>query len=80
MPINLDEIKKLPDQEKLRLIDQILESIDEEIIDKHLRQTEGDNILRERWEKYESGNMQFDSWENVEKRLRNKAAKGQKGE
>jgi putative addiction module component (TIGR02574 family) len=74
MSLNIDDIKKLPDQEKLKLIDEILESIDEEIIDEHLRETKEDNILRERWEKYKSGNIQFDSWENVEKRLREKAS------
>lgn len=74
MPLNIEEIKKLPDQEKLKLIDEILESIDGGIIDEHLRQTEENDVLRERWQKYQAGNMQFDSWENVEKRLREKAS------
>jgi putative addiction module component (TIGR02574 family) len=75
MPINIDEIKKLPDQEKLKLIDELLESIDNSVIDNYLceAETETDNILRERWEEYKSGKMKFDSWENAYARLREKA-------
>ena len=78
MPVNLEEIKKLPDQEKLRIIDELLVSIDDSVINEYLTETEEDNILRERWEEYQSGKMQFDSWENVQKRLREKALLRQK--
>ena len=72
MPVNMDDIKKLSDLEKLKLIDELLESIDIDIIDRHLNQNEEENILQERFQKYKSGKMQFDSWENAEKRLREK--------
>lgn len=78
MPLNFDDIKQLPDSEKLKLIDALLESIDKAAIEKHLLQTaEEENILQEHWERYQSGAMKFDTWENVEKRLRDKAAKRQ---
>jgi hypothetical protein len=78
MPVNIDNIKKLSSQEKLEIIDELLESIDKDTIEKHLIQpTSEENILRESWEQYRSGNMQFDSWENVEKRLRTAAAERQ---
>ena len=72
MPLNLEEIKKLPDQEKLRIIDELLVSIDDSVINEYLTETEEDKILRERFEEYQSGKMQFDSWENVQERLREK--------
>ena len=78
MPVNLEEIKKLPDQEKLRIIDELLVSIDDSVINEYLTETEEDNILRERWEEYQSGKMQFDSWENVQERIREKARLRQK--
>ena len=77
MSVNIDDIKKLPDQEKLMLIDDLLESIDKETIDEYLNQTDDETILQERWAKYKSGDMKFDSWENVEKRLRNNAEQRQ---
>lgn len=78
MTVNIDDIKKLSSQEKLEIIDELLESIDKDTIEKHLIQpTSEENILRESWEKYRSGNTQFDSWENVEKRLRTSAAERQ---
>ncbi|HEX7846639.1 MAG TPA: addiction module protein [Chitinophagaceae bacterium] len=68
MPVNKDDIKKMPDAEKLMLFDHLLDNIDEELINQFL-ETEEDLILRERIEKYRSGTMQCDTWENVEKRL-----------
>jgi len=78
MPVNIDDIKKLPDQEKLRIIDELLVSIDDSVINEYLTESEEDSILRERLDAYHSGNMQFDSWENVQKRLREKALLRQK--
>jgi putative addiction module component (TIGR02574 family) len=74
MPVNVEEIKKLPDQEKLILVDEILDSIDQSIIDNYLavEEDETDKILKERWEKYQSGKMKFDSWENAYERLKAK--------
>ncbi len=73
-----DEIKKLSPEEKLILIDELLESIDDGIIDEYLSSTREQNILHERIEKYQSGKMQFDSWENVQKRLLEKRQKRSK--
>jgi putative addiction module component (TIGR02574 family) len=78
MSLSIDDIKKLPDQEKLRIIDELLVSIDDSVINEYLTETEEDNILRERLEEYQSGKMQFDSWENVQERLREKARLRQK--
>lgn len=78
MPVNIEEIKKLSDQEKLRLIDELLASIDDSVIDSYLSEDDEDNILRERWEEYQSGKMKFDSWENVHERLKEKAKQRQK--
>jgi putative addiction module component (TIGR02574 family) len=75
MPVNIDEIKKLSDEEKLKLIDEILESIAEETIDEYLTEANEDNILQERWEKYKSGKTTFNSWENGLKNLKDKAQK-----
>jgi putative addiction module component (TIGR02574 family) len=74
MPVNVEEIKKLPDQEKLILVDEILDSIDQSIIDNYLavEEDETDKILKERWEKYQSGKMTFDSWENAYERMKAK--------
>lgn len=71
MPINVDEIKKLSNKEKLQLVDEILDSVDDAAIKEHLCQEEDeiDNILQERMEAYESGKMKFDSWDNVYRRL-----------
>jgi putative addiction module component (TIGR02574 family) len=75
MPLNIEEIKKLPDQEKLKLIDELLGSIDDSIIESYLKEEEDeiDNILKERWEKYQSGKMKFSPLEDVIERLRKKS-------
>ena len=64
MPLNIDEIKKLPVEEKLKILDELLENIDHDIINEHL-ESEEDLILRERLAAYEKGNMTFHSWEEV---------------
>ncbi len=46
MPVNIDDIKKLPKEEKLRIIDELWESIDENIIDEAL-ESEENLVLRE---------------------------------
>jgi putative addiction module component (TIGR02574 family) len=65
MSLNFEEIKKLSDKDKLKLIDDILDSIDEEAIDDYLSEKDEDNVLRERWEKYQSGKTTFNSWEET---------------
>jgi putative addiction module component (TIGR02574 family) len=75
MPLNIDDIKKLPDREKLQLIDELLESIDDNTINEYLNEEEDltDNILKERWELYQSGKMKFSPFEEAIARLRKKS-------
>ncbi|TMI72628.1 MAG: hypothetical protein E6H09_09585 [Bacteroidetes bacterium] len=68
MPLNFEEIKKLSDKDKLSLIDDMLDSVDEKAIDNYLAKSE-DNILRERREKYKSGKTTFTSWEETRENL-----------
>lgn len=77
MPVKINDLKKLPDQEKLKLFDQLLENMDEEVINEFL-ETEVDQILRERLEKYEKGEMTFHSWDEVRKTIEENLKK-QKG-
>jgi len=71
MPVNIDDIKKLPKEEKLRIIDELWESIDENIIDEAL-ESEENLVLRERIAEYEKGSMTFRSWEEVKKEIEEK--------
>jgi putative addiction module component (TIGR02574 family) len=64
MPINIEEIKKMPVEEKLKILDQLLDNIDEDMINEYV-ESEEDQILRERLEQYEKGEMTFHSWEEV---------------
>lgn len=68
MPVSIKNIKKLSDQEKLKLFDQLLENIDEDTLNEFL-ETEEDFILRERVEQYERGEATFHSWEEVKKTI-----------
>ena len=78
MPVKIDDIKKLPDQEKLKLFDQLLENMDEDVINEFL-ETEEDQILRERLEQYEKGEMTFSSWDEVRKTIEGNLKKQQGG-
>ena len=71
MPVNLDEIKKLTNEQKLKLIDELWESIDQDIINAAL-ESEEEQILRERMEKYEKGETTFRSWDDVKKEIEEK--------
>ena len=73
MPVNIEEIKKLSDEEKLKIIDELLESIDGDYINQHLSDADEDSILKERWEEYKAGKTKFYSWEEARKRLIDKA-------
>lgn len=75
MPLNVEEIKKLPDHEKLKLIDELLKSIDDETIEVYLKEEDdlADNTLKERWEKYQTGNMKFSPMEEVINRLKGRS-------
>jgi putative addiction module component (TIGR02574 family) len=72
MQYNITELLSLPDDEKLSIINALIESIDAKE-GKPEWQSEEDFILNERMEEYNSGKMKFDSWENVQKRLKEKA-------
>lgn len=56
MPINIEDIKKLPPEEKLKVIDELWKSMEES------EETEEDVRLRERLEAYERGELAFVSW------------------
>ena len=71
MPVNIEDIKKLPHEEKLKIIDELWESIDEDIIDEAL-ESEENQIIRERIIEYEKGTMTFRSWEEVKKGIEEK--------
>lgn len=72
MPLNIDDIKKLSSEEKLKIIDALWQSIDDDIVE-HELESEEDIVLREREEAYRTGKMSFDTWQNVQKRLMEKA-------
>lgn len=75
MAVNVEEVK-MSDQEKLKLIDELLSSIDASSIDEYLCEAddETNSILNERSEKYQSGNMKFFPLEDIIGRLREKSA------
>ena len=77
MPVNINEIKKLPDFEKLRLIDELLNSIDDTTIEEYLSSAETniESILMERWELFETGKMKFSPLEEVEKKKKKNSDK-----
>ena len=72
MPVNIDDIKKMPSEEKLKIIDALWQSIDDDIVEQEL-ESEEDIILREREEAYKTGKMSFDTWQEAQKRLKENA-------
>ena len=60
MPINIEDIKKLQTEEKLKLIEALWESMEGEDLE-----TEEDAILRERMEAYEQGRLTFIPWQEA---------------
>jgi putative addiction module component (TIGR02574 family) len=75
MPVNVEEIKKLTDKEKLQLIDEIWESIEDGW------ENQGDeespaviNMLEERAEAYISGTEKSFTWNEVEEMAKKKIA------
>lgn len=72
MSVNIDDIKKLPSEERLRIIEEIWDSIDNDIVEKELI-SEEELILKEREDEYKTGKLQTDSRENVMTRLRKEA-------
>jgi putative addiction module component (TIGR02574 family) len=70
MPFDISEIKKLPAEEKLRIIDELWESIDEE--ESEEESPEVIALIEERLAKYERGEGKFYTWEETETMLKNK--------
>lgn len=65
---DISAIKKLPVAERLKIIDELLNSIEKEEMS-HYTTNEEASVVKERIEKYEKGQMKFDSWKNVKERL-----------
>ena len=78
MPVNIDDIKKLPNEEKLKIIDELWQSIDHDIINEAL-ESEEDQILRERMEEYKKGTMTFKPWDEVKKEIEEKLKQQRSG-
>lgn len=71
MAVNIDDIKKLPNEEKIKIIDELWESIDQDIINESL-ESEEEQILRERMEEYKKGTTTFKPWDEVKKGIEEK--------
>jgi len=73
MPINIDDIKKLPNEEKLKIIDELWESIEADWENHGRQQDESPEVitmLEERLSEYEKGETKSYSWEEVEERIK----------
>jgi putative addiction module component (TIGR02574 family) len=71
MPFDISEIKKLPTEEKLRIIDELWESIDDE--EKYEEESpEVIALIEERLAKYERGEGKFYTEEELRMMLANK--------
>lgn len=72
MPINVDEIKKLPNEEKLKIIDELWESIEDdwEKTSSEENSPEVLSLLEERLEEYEKGEKKSYNWDELEIRVR----------
>jgi putative addiction module component (TIGR02574 family) len=69
MPVNIEEIKKLSDTEKLQLIDEIWESIEDHWDKNEPESDEVIHLLNEREALYEAGKIKSASMQEVMKRL-----------
>ncbi len=74
MPINIEEIKKLPPEEKLKIINELWDSIEEgwENTETEEESSEVNSMLEERLEKYEKGESKSYPWKEVEERIKKK--------
>jgi putative addiction module component (TIGR02574 family) len=75
MPVNIDEIKTLPNEEKLKIIDELWESIE----DDWEKEEQGESseimhLLEEREEVYKKGGMKSYKWEEVEEKIKKNLA------
>jgi putative addiction module component (TIGR02574 family) len=75
MPYNISDIKKLPVKERLEIIDELWNSIDDEWqqFDNEPESAEVIELLEERLAAYKKGNLKSYSWEEVEKLLKQRA-------
>jgi len=71
MGFNLRDIKKLPVEQKLKIIDELWDSIEDAEINT-LSQRKEMNLLEERMELYEKGKLKFSPWDEAKERLQNK--------
>jgi putative addiction module component (TIGR02574 family) len=73
MPFNIEEIKKLSNEEKLRIIDELWESIEADWVNPDIQQEESPEVismLEERLAKYEKGEMKSYTWEEVQEHVK----------
>jgi putative addiction module component (TIGR02574 family) len=77
MPVDIKEIKKLPRKEKLKLIGQLWDSINDGPPCSYTKEEE-EKLLFERLEDIKTGRAKTDTWENVKKRLMEKSFQRQK--
>jgi putative addiction module component (TIGR02574 family) len=70
MQYNLAELKKLPEEEKIKLIEELWDSLEKKDSDEYDDVT--DQLLQERYEEYKKGSINFEPWENVKKRIEEK--------
>jgi putative addiction module component (TIGR02574 family) len=83
MPVNIDDIKKLPTPEKLKLIDELWESIEDdwEQYDKEEEESpEVIALLEKRLKEVESGAVKMISWEEARTILLKKTIERRKGQ
>lgn len=71
MPVDISKIKKLPVEQKLKIIDELWKSIDDSEVNT-LSEKEEINLLEERMELYEKGKLKFSPWNDVKEHLHKK--------
>jgi putative addiction module component (TIGR02574 family) len=71
MPFDISEIKKLPVEQKLKIIDELWESVNDYEI-AMISQEEENKLLEDRIALYESGKIKFSPWKDVKDRIDNK--------
>jgi putative addiction module component (TIGR02574 family) len=70
MRYNIAELKKLPEEEKIKLIEELWDSLEKKDSDGYDDVT--DQLLQERYEEYKKSSIKFEPWENVKKRIEEK--------
>ena len=83
MPLNLDDIKNLPTPEKLKLIDVLWESIEEDWAEYENDEKESPEVialLEKRLKEIESGAAKMIPWEEAQAILLKKITERKKGQ